>query len=391
MADLRDALRRAAPVGAPLDVGAVRRRVGRRRRRRRVLARGAPALVVAAAVVAAVGLHGTDPEPQAVRVGSGPGRSGAPTIRLPDGQKQQLLAASATTLYVASSDNGLPPYELTAYDTTTGRLVRRITVPSEPAALRVGPVGHVWLTFYADQAGGPSGTWLLSADLDRRSLAPDTSPTALLPTGPTTALAADQHGIEILRLPPPGHPGRSSEHRLAGTSIGPPLDTAPAFFAGFLDKQIAVQVTDGNGNHSHVVIAGAPGLTYGGRPSDEVEGVVDLGDHNLWVVTTSHDPVDRSHLVELDGRLGDVTPPAILHDPLFRTAEGVWAYGDTVWVALASRPHLACFTAGDGRRPVVAVPLAEAPVGLAVAGDTVFLTGAGATSVVGHPVPAACR
>ncbi len=48
-------------------------------------------------------------------------------------------------VYVAMGD--YPDAALAAYDQATGHLVRRISVPALPSALRIGSDGLIWLAF----------------------------------------------------------------------------------------------------------------------------------------------------------------------------------------------------------------------------------------------------
>ena len=317
------------------------------------------------------------------------------TIPVDGGEVVQALAVEGSTLYIASDYDGSPPYALGAYDRTTGKLMRQIAVPAMPAALQVGPGGRIWLTFSPDQGGGPVGTWLLGADLRRRSSSEITGPNALLPIGSNTALFATQGGLEILHMPSPGVPGRATLRREPSTSIGKPAQSAPNFFAR-LAGRVAVQVTDGYGFHSHLVLAGRPSVTFGGSSRQQVGYVVASG-KAFWV-TTSRSGAQTGPLVRLNDRLQVTTPRSLRSNSILGQAEEVWSVGNTVWVSTASAGHhLVCFSDRNEIGPVATVPVRGQPIALAASGDTVYVADAvqfgpaQTSNVVTYSVPAACR
>ncbi len=301
------------------------------------------------------------------------------------------LAVGGQFLYLATEYSGNPPYGLSAYSRVTGQLIRRVAVPAEPAALHAGPGGSVWLTFYPDQGGGPSGTWLLSADLSRRS-ASGLGSTDVLPTSPDTALLAWQHALVKLTMPSPGTPGRAAGHSDPADDLNGHLavDTLTAV-AG----RVAALVTDGYGFHSHVVIAGQPGLIFGGGP-DQLAISFAAEDNGLWV-TTGGNNSNVGPLVRLSPTLRVITPRALRTNPLLQQSEQVWSQGHTVWVATVAPHHaLLCFTYRNGLGPISTIPLRGQPIGLAAAGGSVYVTLStgvvGITSdVFGYAIPSACR
>jgi hypothetical protein len=308
------------------------------------------------------------------------------------------LAVSGGVLYVATDFAGAPPYALSAYDLRSGRLIRRVGVPAMPAALRVGPGSNVWLTFYADQAGGPTATWLFSRRLAARSVATGTAPTALDPVGRDSALYATQDGLDLLDMPKPGQPGRFTVRHEPGTSLGARSDTAPGYTAVTVDNRVVVQVTNGEGDYGHLVIAGKPRETFGGTARTDVGYAATVGD-DLWVTTSGSSGASGGPLVEL--RLGDrfraVTPHSISSNPALGQSEQVWSTGPTVWVATSSPGHwLVCFSGRGPVGPLARIPVTSQPVALTASTSTVYVatstgTALASSNVLGYPVPASCR
>jgi hypothetical protein len=365
------------------------------RRRSMIAAAGAVAviLVTFAGLSGGLGTWGSRaPEPGASHHGATSRPVARTRIAIAAGEGVVGLAAAGHYLYIATEYAGDPPYQLSAYDRETGRLIRRVSVPSEPAALQVGPGGSVWLTFYADQNGGPTGTWLLSANLARRSAARFGS-ADVLPTGSDTALLASQHALTAITMPPPGTAGQVTAHADPADKINGQLAVGTLTpIAG----RVAAQVTDGDGGHSHLVIAGQPALTFGGRPDQQV-GYVAAEDDGLWVTTGTNSDPNVGPLARLSPALRVITPPAVKTNPILRQSEQVWTEARTVWVATAA-PHraLLCFTYRGRVGPIATIPLRGEPIGLATVGDTAYVTLAtgtvGVTSgVLGFAIPRACR
>jgi hypothetical protein len=285
-----------------------------------------------------------------------------------------------------------------SYDRTSGKLIRLINDPGQTSAMSVGPGGLVWLTDGAG-GGGQAGVWLLSADLRQRSVDTLIEPLSVVPASRTTAWAPGQDGLYTVTMPVPGQPGKASQHLDHGTSIGPPPNTAPRAWAGRFDGQVAVEVTNGYGYDSHLVIAGRPSLRFGGKLSQQVGSVASAG-QMLWAQTFAirngyAEP--SGQLVRLDSRLRDTTPGAILRNPVLAKTESVWATGNTVWVATAARRHsLVCFTAGNPMGPVTTVLASGDVVAVASASDTVYVStqsadAYGPSAVTAYRVPAACQ
>ena len=297
------------------------------------------------------------------------------------GQGVQALAVSGNYLYAATDYGGDAPYALAVYDRATGRRIRQLSVPGMPAALRVGPGGGVWLSFSA-------GVWLLSPDLSRRSASGQMGPPDLLPTGPDTALLGTQNGLTLLTMPAPGAAGRPRARQPPGTLIN--VQGTVGELAS-VDGSIVAEVTIGDGLNSYFVIAGEPGVSYGGTAYHEA-GFILAEDNGLWVTLNPYGP---GPLVRLDARLDPVTPPAVSGDAELAQSMLIWSDGDTIWDATAA--GLVCFTYRDGRLgPVGTVRLPGHPAALAAAGGTVYVSLAdGAidvtTSLTSHRIPAACR
>jgi hypothetical protein len=364
--------------------------------------RGVVVVLIAAAVVVLLVVplprlhlfHSTPRPPRPVTHGSSPRPHHRFVVSVAPGEGVQFLAAHGPLLYVATDYAGNPPYGLSAYDTTTGRLVGQVAVPAMPAALAVGPAGNVWITFYPDQNGGPTATWLLTPDLSKRSSAHGVAPTAIVPIGSYTAQVVTQYGLELLRMPPPGAGGHSSIHREPHTSVGPPLNTAPNV-AVLFDGHVVAQVTNGYGLHSHLVEAGRPGLTFGGSTAQQA-GLPAVAGAHLWDPTFASGS-QAGPLVELDSQFRVVTPTWVRDDRLLRSTESIWGEGGILWAATAVPGHgLVCFAVGGGQATVATVVARGEPADLAVVGATVYLAEqlsvADTTGdVVGYKVPSACR
>jgi len=385
--ELREAFEIASESAMPPADLADRVRRAVRRRARRALATAAAAAVVLAAAAYLAGTLATGQHPR-------PSHRPAPglTIQVPPGVSVVALAVGGQYIYLATETSGPPPYSLSAYNRSTGRLVRRVNVPAAPAVLRVGPGGSVWLMFYANQWGGPSGTWLLSADLARRSSAGFGGPSDVLPTGRRTALLGSQYALRLLTMPPPGEPGHATIHP-------DPSESVSGRFAAVgltpIGGRVAVlEVNDGG--HSHLVIAGHARLTFGGGPRDQV-GYVAAEDNALWVTIVSiySDP-STGPLLRLSSTLRPITPRSVLASPVLRRSVQVWSARQTVFVSTAASGHrLVCFRYNGRMGPVTTIPVHGQPGALATAGNTVYLTlpkdlGV-STYLVARPIPPACR
>ena len=396
--ELRAAFDEASGTVAPRANLAELVRTATRRRRRRlaVSAVTAGALILAGTGYAAATLHrgGHRPSSRPAHQHRGP-RLARPVriVTLPAGADVQAMAAAGRYLYVTTDHAGEPPYALAAYRLTTGRLVRRVSVPAEPSALRTGPGGSVWLEFYADQASGPSGTWLLNADLHLRSGYSAGLPD-ILPTGARSALLPTQYGLTALVLPPPGVPGQPvASADPEGKVDGRFAITRLAAVGG----TVVAQVTNGYGFHSHLVIAGRPKVSYGGGADDQV-GFVTAEAGGFWMTLSSDASPSIGRLVRLDPGLHVVTPAAVRASPALRRAEQVWSAGSTVWVASATARHsLVCFGYRGGvLGQVDTIRVAGEPVALAAAGRVVYVSVAAGDSLVtssirAYAVPRACR
>jgi hypothetical protein len=375
------------------------------RRRRLLRRRGVAVVLVVATVVALIVVplahlhvaHGTT----GPSTGHGPKkprpahqRTTGVIVPIAPGQGVQAMALYGSILYVATDYSGDPPYALSAYDTSTGRLIHQVTVPAMPATLRVGPGGGVWLTFYPDQNGGPTATWLLSPNLTQRSSTSRTAPTAIVPVSPNSAQVVSQYGLALLRMPSPGQAAHVTLRPEAHTSIGKPLDTAPGYTAFLLDGHVVVAVTNGYGYDSHLVVAGRPGVTFGDA-TQQVAWAVGVGS-TVWAATFPSGAQTGS-LVQLNDRLQPITPRSIRSDAIFDRTEQVWVSGDTVWVATAAAGHrLVCFVDSGRLGPVATVPVGGEPAAVVASSETLYVTDASSTAdatsnVVAYEVPAACR
>jgi len=365
----------------------------RARRRRLAVAISAATVVV---LVAALGsyLLGTH------RRSSPPASHDRPRqlLTLPPYWQVQQLAVSGPYLYVLAGENGEPYNALSAYDRATGRVIHSVSIPAAPSALAIGPAGLVWLSFYPNQNGGPTAIWLLTPDLRVHSTLAGIVTSTILPIGRTTALIPTQYGLLRVHLPAPGQSGRASQHLEAGTGVGPPLNTAPGVWTGWLDGRAVAQVTNGYGLDSHLVIAGEPGRTFGGALQQQV-GAVAIAAGSLWVqlfAVKDNNAAASGPLVRLDGQLRATTPAFIRDNSVLTRSESVWSEGSTIWVASAARSHsLVCFAAGSQIGSLTTLPVSGHVAALAATPDTVYVTALGNShgnvNVMSYPVPGACR
>jgi hypothetical protein len=377
--ELRDAFDAASDFVLPQPGLADRARAGARRRRRRMVTVAAATCAVAlgagATAYAALGHHHVaTSQPQ--------GRS---RVMLATVDYQvSMLAVSGAYLYVLAGQNNM----LTAYDRTDGKLVRQIKTPAAVAAMAVGPGGLVWLSFSADEAGRATGIWLLSPDLRVRSSVADIRASTILPAGRTSALVPTRNGLLSLLVPAPGQAGTPARQLQSDSSLGPSVDTAPGDWSGEVAGRAAVIVTSGRGNDARLVIAGQPGLRFGGAASTQLSAVASTG-NALWASTyaVSHGESSRQGpLVRLNSRLTATTPKQLQNNAVLARSQGVWATGDTVWVASGVKGH----------SQVTTMPVAGDVVALAATSGTVYVSvlrppGSYARSpIMGYPVPAAC-
>ena len=158
-------------------------------------------------------------------------------------------------------------------------------------------------------------------------------------------------------------------------------------------------VTTGSANDGHVVIAGSPGLRYGGTRDTHIGAMTSTGDA-LWVTIYTLSDGDRAldgPLVRLNSRLSPTTPAAVQSSPVLARTESVWSAGSTVWVTTDARGHsLTCFTADGTTGPVTTLPVTGMVVALAASGSTVYVNALSrltynTSSITSYPIPAACR
>jgi hypothetical protein len=367
-------------------------RAGARRRRRRALAATAAAsavlLAIAGTAYAATSQHrGATAVTQA-----GQRPQTLATVDYPVTQ----LAVGGRYLYVLGGLNSL----LTAYDRGTGKLVRRVTLPSPASALVVGPAGLVWVSYSPDQGRGPAGIWLLTPDLGRHSADPGIVAPAIVAAGRTSAWVPGPGGLLRVHIPAPGQPGRASQQLEPGSSLGPGARVPSGFLSDQLGRRVAVLVTTGSVNDGHVVIAGSPALRYGGTPDTHIGAMTSTG-NALWVTIYALRDGDQAidgPLVRLNSALSPTTPAPVQSSPLLARTENVWSAGGTVWVTTDARGHsLTCFTAGDTTGPVTTLPVTGMVVALAASGSRVYVNALrppytyNTSSITSYPVPAACR
>jgi hypothetical protein len=389
----------------------IRMKARKRRRRTLVAALAACAVLVSATGVAYVAAGGR----QAPTAGTGnPDRPTWNSFSI-DYQVSQL-AVSGRYLYVMSGQADSSQIgTLALYDRTSGRLVRTASQPATAVAFALGPGGLIWLEYMGSGAHARTGIWLLSPDLLRHSALAGGLGKVIVPASQTTAWIPGQRGLYRVSLPAPGRTGRSTEVLQPGTGVGVPQNTAPGSWAGLFDSHVVVQVTDGGGLNSHLVIAGQPAVTFGGSPQTQILSAASTGS-SLWVSTFAIRNGDASlqgPLVRLNAHLQPTTPAWVTANPALARSEGVWSDGSTVWVATGVKGHpLVCFTAGSQSGPVTAVPLdldhgdvaaqRERGAGggevtaVAATTDRVYVTaervpGSPPDTVTSYPVPAACR
>jgi len=301
------------------------------------------------------------------------------------------LAVGGSMLYVATGD--YPDATLSAFNRATGQLIRRVHVPAVPVALRVGPGGSVWLTFYPDQNGGSTGLWLLSPDLSRRSslnprAARSIGLSDVLPVGLADALVA-ANGLVDLQMPVPGQPGQAAFHQVSA------LPTDHGYGGAIELARLAGRIAVLEGDDAHpanqrVVLAGQHGVGFDPGAGVTINSMVGSG-NGLWL-TTGYQPTGPSTgaVIRLNDRLQAVTPRSISKNPALAFPEQVWTAGNSVVVTTdnSSQP-LVCFSFHNSRAgPVTEIPARLPPGNVAVTGDTIYATDA--RGVIVYRFPAIC-
>jgi hypothetical protein len=370
-----------APRGLADDARETRR--ARRRRQLDAIAAAALVLAVTGAVYAISGHYRSTPVPEP------PG----PRVLVKVGYPVSQAAVGGGYLYLASNQSSL----VAAYDRRTGKLVRRVSVPGSPTWLAVARGGLVWVGVVGDSS--PNAVLLLSPDLARRATVRSVGPSPLVPTSRQVALTPSQYGMLEVRMPAPGRPGLASLRQEPDSTLGPGLNTAAGTWAGLLDGQVAVQVTNGYGYDSHLVIAGEPGKTFGGDLQHQVGAVTSTG-KSLWVqlfaIRNSY-AASSGPLVRIDGQLQATTPKFVQNSVVLAKTEDVWSTGDTIWAATGVRGHsLVCFASGSNAGPVITVLPLGSVASVVGSTSTVYVTtvqgdSAGPSVVTSYPVPAGCR
>jgi hypothetical protein len=310
------------------------------------------------------------------------------------------VATSGRYLYLASNQSSF----VAAYDRGTGKLVRLITVPGSPDWLTVGPGGLVWVGAI-DDAGQPGAVLLLRPDLAERSTDTSLDGGPVVPTSQQTAVAPTQYGLLDVSMPTPGLRGRASQRLVPGTGLGPSLNTAPGAWAGMLGGRVVVQVTNGYGFHSHLVVAGEPRRTFGGATTFQAGAVTSTG-RELWVemfALKDSYPEPWGPLVRVDSQLRATTPKFVRDSAALARTEAVWSSGDTIWAATGAPGHaLVCFSSVSQGRSVITVQANGVIAAVAATAGTAYVATVGRLSTVmtttwgpsvvtSYPVPAACR
>jgi hypothetical protein len=380
---LRD-LAAEAPVLPPLSPAA-RRRIRAGRAAALLASVVVVAVVCAGLVISALALNRT--------VRSKPPSSPRPhpawTINTSGGV--DALAVGGSMLYIAIGD--FPDATLGAYNRTTGQLIHQIRVPAIPAALRVGPGGSVWLTFYPDQNGGSTGLWLLSPDLGQRSsLDPGTvgrlGLSDVLPVGAADALLVGADGsLMDLHMPAPGHHSHATLRRV--TAIPADHGYGGAVIFARLAGRVAVLQED-SFQDLRIVLAGPHGPVFDPGVGVNIKAMAG-GGNGLWI-TTGPQPTGPSTgaVIRLNDRLQLVTPRSISKNPALAFPAQIWTTANTVLVTTdnSSQPLL-CFRFHNGAGPVTSIPARLPPGDVVVTGDTIYATDA--SGVIVYRLPAACR
>jgi hypothetical protein len=306
-------------------------------------------------------------------------------IRIPAAFSMQM-AVGGRHLYVATQ----MPDRLAAYDLATGKLIRRIMLPTGLATLRVGPGGLVWLGFGPVGLAKPARVWLLSADLLRRSAGPVEDAQTIVPTGRTTAWTVSPRGLVALALPSPGNPGRGTQRVEPGTGLGPRTNVEVAGPAEAVGGNVAVEVS-GKAFIGGLVIAGHPAIRFGGGKQTQIYRMTSGGD-SLWAVTIPRYDVafpTYGQLIRLNAQLKPTTPASVTTDnPAFATIGGIAYEGGALWVWTGST-GLYCVAADR----VTQLPYFGWP-DVVISGTAYFATVQGDNQgwlITSKPVPAACR
>jgi hypothetical protein len=319
---------------------------------------------------------------------------GSPRILATVDYQVTQLAVNGKYLYLLAGQNSM----LTAYDSATGKLVRRINLPAEPSGLTVGPGGLVWVAFYPHH--GAPALWLLSPDLRLHCATTGFKAVSIVPVTRTSARIPESYGLLQVAMPGPGQSGLAIAISEPYTSLGATVKTAPGSWSGDLGDRIAVFVTDPDGADGHLVLAGSPGLRFGGSLQTQISAMTSTG-NALWVTTYALHHGETSlqgPLVRLDAELRPTTPGPVRASPVLTRSEDVWSAGHTIWVATGVRGHaLVCFTAGSRIGRLTTLPVSGEVRSLAATSTTVYVNaeqppGSYAPSrIVSHPVPASCR
>jgi hypothetical protein len=389
--ELRATLEAASEFVQPRPALADSVRNATRRRRRRLTAAfaAATACVLVAAGAAYAAVH-SQISPLVAD------EHGRVLVTVPRGETLVWIAVSGRYLYAETTpQNG--PFSVTAYDRVSGRLAGHITFPKANLAdMYTGPGGSVWAVVGPQENFGPVRTWLLSPDLQRRSIGPKVQSTFILPVSRTTALIPVAAGLLKLMMPAPGQAGHATEHLEPGTSLGRGVMTLGTGWAYALDGRVAVDLPENNGYDYHVVIAGHPSLRYGNQ---NIPQAAAIAGGSLWFANGLGRP-----LVRLNGQLELTTPGFVKADPVLQHVSSVWSAHRTIWVESLRFKHFlsfgahsfVCFPAQSQDGPVVTLPVHGYVWGLSAAGQTVYLmttrsSNSTPTSITSYPVPAACR
>jgi hypothetical protein len=392
-AELRDALTEASECIVPsadLAGRVMRAARGRRRVLTGVLA-AALVMVTAGTLIAVREIAPAPAGPSAHRHhGHHRGWAGGMRIAAPSAE---LVAASAGKIYLAGGD--YPTAVLAAYDRRTGRLIRRVSIPALPSALRIGPGGLIWLCFYPGSNGGGTGVWLLSPDLARRSgvdLAVrryhGAAPFDVLPAGRDSAILATDSRLARVRLPLPGQPGSPRLTWLPLAAGADPIRGLPVGLTSFAGR-VVVRLADDAGR-TIITFAGRRPPIFSPGPSRGASSAA-ASASGLWVTTFARGGGQiGQRLVRLDARLRPDTPASIRRSRLLAGAQQVVTLGGAVWAFLPWSPWLACFADHGGRTgPVETLNTGYTPVSAAAVGDTIYVVGP--AGVASYRIPHQCR
>ncbi|MDQ1723454.1 MAG: hypothetical protein QOG52_482 [Frankiaceae bacterium] len=398
--ELRAAFAEATALLAPSPdlTGRVRRNV---RRRRSSVAVGTTLIAAIVSFAFVVTSHPKNSQPSLPSLTGSPSPTGQPAptadragpqVRIPlvKGDGLGPVAVSGSTVYAAlSTANG---NQLNAYDRATAQLRSSVGLPARQAALAVGADGSVWLSFFPDQKGGPSGIWRLSPDLQKRSTLRLDTPErpwaafAVLPTTGDEAVLATDHGLATVSLPAPGRAGLSTGKLRLDSAV--PQGATPTDLAAFGHDVAVFEHPEISTLNPRIGIDGKPGLVYDVGPAGHINSMA-ASWVGLWVITNSTAD-QRGTLLRLDDQLRVTAPGPIVDDPALGEPQTVMASQRTIWLTTSGgHDRFVCFAFDNDKVAKGTIPADPAGKLLAVTPDEVFV--AETSGISGYPVPAVCR